>query len=162
MSWYRKQEPIPAKSRATAVVVSSGDEIALENRREGRGTGLAKAAELDESLEPARVLEVAKELGLTPTQVEKARILQTILGREAKELGERITTRERDLASTGSRVEAGTAEALIAEIGNLQGTLRSSHLRASQKMMVILTPEQIQKYGRLRRVRKWVSPTGME
>ena len=152
MSWYRsKQHDSPYRGQEKRAVKSldPGDRDGLE---QGRGMGLAKAAELNGYPGPMHVLELSKELGLTQKQAEQTMAIKAMMRQEAKDLGRRIVAKETELdrAFTSGKADTATVDALTAEIGALQGKLRACHLRAHLKMMTVLTAEQVKNYGKLR------------
>ena len=69
----------------------------IDDLRNGRGMGLAKAAELNSYPGPAHVLELQRELGLTARQIERTTALHHRMSAEAKALGEAILQREAGL-----------------------------------------------------------------
>lgn len=152
MSWYRQKEPdSPYRGQEKRQVKSldPGDRDGLE---QGRGMGLAKAAERNGYPGPMHVLELSKELGLTPKQAEQTMAIKAAMRQEAKSLGRRIVARETELdrAFSSGKADVGTVDALTSEIGELQGKLRACHLRAHVQMMTVLTAEQIKQYSKLR------------
>jgi len=124
----------------------------IQSYLEGRGMGLARAAELNSYPGPLHVLELAEQLQLTTPQrshTEKARA--AMLG-EAKELGRFIVQKEKELDkqfATG-RIDEGRMRTLIGQIARLQGELRIAHLQAHLEMKRTLKPEQVKRYDELR------------
>lgn len=152
MAWYRQHEqnsPYKGQEKRSVKSLDSGDIDGLE---QGRGMGLAKAAELNGYPGPMHVLELSKELGLTPKQAEQTMEIKSVMRQEAKDLGRRIVAKETELdrAFTSGKANAATVDTLTAEIGALQGKLRACHLRAHLKMMTVLTAEQVKQYSKLR------------
>ncbi|MEP0546500.1 MAG: Spy/CpxP family protein refolding chaperone [Rhodothermales bacterium] len=139
--------------RADSAHVPTGltpDEVA--GLREGRGMGLAKAAEFHSYPGPLHVLELADALGLTDAQRAEAERLRMEMLAEARPLGASIIEREEHLdrlfadgAATPEMVDRITAH-----IAEAQGQLRAVHLRAHVALRAALTPEQIAEYDRLR------------
>ncbi len=119
---------------------------------EGRGMGLAKAAELNQYPGPLHVLEVAERLQLSNAQRERIEEVRKGMLREAKELGGAIVERELELDRlfAGRKIGEGRLRTLVGEIARLQGELRVAHLRAHLEMRKVLTPEQIERYDELR------------
>lgn len=152
MAWYRRQDhnsPYKGQENRSVKSLDSSD---IEGLEQGRGMGLAKAAELNGYPGPMHVLELSKELGLTPKQAEQTMAIKAVMRQEAKELGRRIVAKETELdrAFTSGKADAGTVDSLTAEIGALQGKLRACHLRAHVRMMTVLTAEQVKQYSKLR------------
>jgi Spy/CpxP family protein refolding chaperone len=132
--------------------IKSLHESDIEGYEQGRGMGLAKAAELNGYPGPMHVLEQSKELGLTRPQAEKTMAVKAAMRREAIDLGKRIIAKEAELETvfTLGKADAARVDDLTAEIAALNGKLRACHLRAHIEMTKILTPEQVANYNRLR------------
>jgi hypothetical protein len=124
----------------------------VEELAEGRGAGLALAAELNGYPGPAHVLEHAAALGLDPAQEAATRALQARMAGEARALGARIIEEERalDRALAARAVDAAALEERLARIGALQGALRAAHMRAHLEQAALLSPAQVAAYARLR------------
>ena len=123
----------------------------IDGYRNGRGMGLARAAELNSYPGPMHVLELAEELRLTAKQKARARELKNSMHQAAR-IGGMIVEEERKLDrlfASGNATEARTA-AIIQEIGRLQALNRWVHLRAHIRMRQALTPQQIARYDELR------------
>jgi Spy/CpxP family protein refolding chaperone len=118
----------------------------------GHGMGLAKAAELNHYPGPRHVLELAVDLELSDEQVGATQAVFETMHEQAVDLGERILEREAqldDLFGEARADEENLAE-VIEAIGRLRAELRLAHLRAHLAMRVLLSPEQIAAYDRLR------------
>ena len=111
----------------------------IDDLRNGRGMGLAKAAELNSYPGPAHVLELAAELALTAEQAERTEALSARMSREAAALGDAILV-----------AEAEAVERASVEIGALQGRLRAVHLNTHIEMKALMSPDQVAAYDRLR------------
>ncbi len=135
---------------AREVKALSADEAA--GLLEGRGLGLARAAELNGYPGPLHVLELADALELTPDQrAEAARLRAEVLAK-AQALGAEVVTVERHLDRLFAE-GAATAEAvdqITAHLAEARGRLRAAHLRAHVAMRAALTPEQVARYAALR------------
>lgn len=120
--------------------------------REGRGMGLALAAELNGYPGPAHVLELADALQLTAGQRATAEQLRTRMTAEARAIGVRNLALEEELDLLFARgiAEPGTLAALTAAIGALDGRLREVHLATHIAMREALAPAQLAAYARLR------------
>ena len=133
-----------------AIKSLSADEV--EALLQGRGMGLAKAAELNHYPGPMHVLELAAELRLTPEQRAATRAAFDKMRDAAVRLGRGIVARERRLDAlfaAGNITEAGL-RAETSAIARLQGSLRAAHLAAHLEMRRLLSPAQIKKYDELR------------
>lgn len=119
---------------------------------EGAGMGYAKPAELNRYPGPSHALELARELGLTPGQRERLEGLMKRHKAEARELGARVVSLERELDrlfATRS-VDERSLERVLLEIAQAQARLRGSHLKAHLETTALLTPEQVQAYAKAR------------
>jgi Spy/CpxP family protein refolding chaperone len=118
----------------------------------GRGMGLAKAAELNSYPGPMHVLELKDELRLTREQVEQAQRAFDEMKQRATKLGRAIVDRERELDEAFSErtIDDRSLDERVREIGRLEAELRAAHLRAHLRMREALTPAQIDEYDRLR------------
>ena len=117
---------------------------------EGRGSGAAKAAELNRHPGPMHVLELASQLGLSVGDVAAVRRVFETMRTEARELGGEIVTAESDLDRLFAHGHADAAAALTAKIGVLQGRLRAAHLKAHLAIRPMLAAETIARYDSLR------------
>ncbi len=147
----RRAESVPVHAATDpAIKALTPDEVA--GLREGRGMGLARAAELNGYPGPLHVLELADALALTPEQRVTAEALRAEVVREASEVGARLVAEEEALDAVFAQERATPAlvDAITAKVGALQGELRAVHLRVHIAMRDALTPEQIATYTRLR------------
>ena len=119
----------------------------IQGYLEGRGMGLAKAAELNGYPGPAHVLELATQLRLTPQQRVKAERLERSM-KNAVRLGHWLVEAERRLNALFAKGEADDEKVtlLARRIGALEGEIRLVHLRAHIEMRRVLTADQIKKY----------------
>ena len=148
---------VSAQAQHDHAAMSSGAPSSLtaqqvEQLLAGEGMGLAKPAELHHYPGPKHVLELAGELQLSEDQRHRVEaVRQQMLG-AAKTLGARIVEAERalDAAFASGRLDAGGLEDQTAAIGQLQGQLRATHLRAHLETRPLLSAEQIARYDQLR------------
>jgi Spy/CpxP family protein refolding chaperone len=140
---YASQEP-------RAIKALSDREIS--DLTEGRGMGLAKAAELNGYPGPMHVLELADSLHLSDQQRAKMQELFTAMKAEAIPLGERLIAQEADLdkAFANKTITAATLAASTEAIGATHSALRQTHLKYHLSTVEVLTPAQIQRYAELR------------
>jgi len=118
----------------------------------GRGMGLAKAAELNSYPGPRHVLDMASELQLTQQQQNEITAIFDRMSVAAKPLGTEILVRERQLDQQFARGEIVRSQ-LVAEteeLGILKGRLRAVHLGAHLETRALLTQAQIARYDELR------------
>jgi len=127
---------------------------------EGRGMGLAKAAELNSYPGPMHVLELAGQLGLSDTQRAAARSLYATVRNKAPVIGARIIEAERDLdrAFAEGRIDVADLRSRTNAIAALQGELRAVHLEAHLAQRLLLTSHQIARYDELRGYRAGANP----
>jgi Spy/CpxP family protein refolding chaperone len=123
-----------------------------EGLRRGAGLGYALAAELNGFPGPMHVLELADQLGLDADQKLRVQRAFEKMRKDAIAAGEALIAAEAHLDRlfslkqvTYDRIEAQTAVA-----AGQEARLRAIHLKAHLEMMEILTPEQVESYGRLR------------
>ena len=119
---------------------------------QGDGMGYAKVAELNHYPGPRHVLELAAELGLTSDQQEASAEIERRMKADAVRLGHRMVELERklDLAFSEGTIDAPSLVAMLAEISELEGKIRSTHLLAHLDQKSILRPEQVRRYDELR------------
>jgi Spy/CpxP family protein refolding chaperone len=115
---------------------------------EGENMGMARAAELNGYPGPMMVLEMAQALKLSPEQMAATRELMTHHKAEVRKLGAELVDAERqlDVAFREHRAEEAEVSRLTAQIGQLQGRIRASHLKTHVAEQALLTPEQMQRY----------------
>lgn len=137
-------------SETRAIKALSAEEV--QALRAGEGMGLALAAELNGVPGPRHVLELAQALELTPLQRAEVEAVQGAMQEEARRLGAAILAAEEHLDRMFASGHATSDEVgrATAEIGRLQGELRSVHLEAHLVVTRVLTREQITAYPRLR------------
>jgi len=118
----------------------------------GKGMGLAKAAELNGYPGPAHVLELARQLALTPEQRTRTEALFAAMEAKAIPLGRAIVEEERklDRLFAGKTVTPALLASSLSELGSLQAKVRGVHLEAHLAQVQILTPEQNTRYAQLR------------
>jgi Spy/CpxP family protein refolding chaperone len=124
----------------------------IEQYRTGEGMGLALPAELNDYPGPKHVLELAADLELSAEQGAAVRAAYDAMHAEAVRLGEAVVERERrlDALFAGGVVTPEALRAALDELGRLQAELRFVHLAAHLETQRVLTPEQVERYGRLR------------
>jgi len=140
---YAGQETRPIKA------LSPEDVAAL---RSGDGMGLAKAAELNGYPGPRHVIDLARQLQLSPQQLEAANAIRERMSAAARPLGADIVAREAALDRLFAErlIDPQRLAAATAAIGELQGRLRDVHLSAHLEMRAVLSGEQIARYAALR------------
>ena len=119
---------------------------------EGRGMGLAKAAELNGYPGPAHVRALGKQLRLSDDQLAQITTIFDHMNGTAKSLGAEMIDREQALDQLFVKGEI-TPERLATEtiaIGELNGRLRAVHLAAHLETRALLQPDQLALYRQLR------------
>jgi Spy/CpxP family protein refolding chaperone len=118
----------------------------------GKGMGLARAAELNGYPGPAHVLELVDQLGLTVEQRTQTEALFQHMRARAVTLGTALIEAERrlDHLFASRTVTATLLEEVLARLGQLQSQLRQVHLEAHLAQAAVLTPQQAAKYHELR------------
>lgn len=113
---------------------------------------MAKAAELNHYPDPKHVLDLAKELNLTQSQINATKKIFDLMKEEAIHIGKKIIENEKllDQLFSSNKADESTVRNLVEEIAEYQGELRNIHLNAHIKQKEILTPEQISTYDKLR------------
>jgi Spy/CpxP family protein refolding chaperone len=124
----------------------------IDDLRNGRGMGLALAAELNGYPGPMHVLELADNLALTPEQRARMTTIYEAMKAEAVPLGERLIVEEGNLDRlfADRTVTAANLSAATAAIGRIQAALRLAHLKYHLATIEVLEPLQIRRYSELR------------
>src|SRR5258708_25737309 len=143
-------EDVPRYAGQQEREIKALSEAEVSGYLDGRGMGLAKAAELNGYPGPAHVLDLAEKLELTceqltraaptPQQRAKAQQLKDSM-KEAATLGANLVDAERQLDVLFARSEASDEKVtpLVEQIGHLQAKIRLVHLRAHLEMRKVLT-----------------------
>jgi hypothetical protein len=126
----------------------------IDDLREGRGMGLARAAELNGYPGPRHLLDAVKagQIHLTPEQMAAVQRLFETMASEARRLGETILAEERALEAafrTGT-ISEPDLRARVETLSALYARLRVVHLRTHLETRALLTEHQIQRYNQLR------------
>jgi hypothetical protein len=124
----------------------------IDDLRNGRGMGLALAAELNGYPGPRHVLDLGDQLDLTTAQQMEAQRLFAEMQAQAIVLGEQVIAGEAALESMFNKgaAAADQVQAAAIELGRLQGMLRAHHLHYHLAMRDLLSPHQIMRYQQLR------------
>jgi hypothetical protein len=124
----------------------------IDDLRNGRGMGLALAAELNGYPGPRHVLDLAGQLDLTTEQRAEAQRLLDEMQAQAIVLGEQVIAGEATLEGMFSEraAAADSVQAAAVELGRLRGVLRAHHLRYHLAMRDLLSPHQLMRYQQLR------------
>lgn len=124
----------------------------IDDLTNGRGMGLARAAELNEHPGPRHVLELRTQLGVDAATAERTAAIIEEMTVEARALGAQILTQERALnqAFADRSVTRATLDAKVAALAERYGALRAVHLAAHLETRALLTSEQVAHYAVLR------------
>lgn len=155
---HPRQHPAPsataqqpyAGEQARAIKSLSAQE--QQDWLDGKGLGLAKAAELNGYPGPMHVLEHAAALSLSAQQQEASHKLMAAHKAEVRALGHLLVAAEQALDEAFRRGAARDEDVdrLTQEIGVLQARIRAGHLRTHIAQTALLRPEQIARYQQLR------------
>ena len=145
------QTPSPYTGQQQRAIKALSDQE-IQDLLEGRGMGLAKAAELNSYPGPLHVLQLADRLGLSDAQRAATDALYAAMHQKALPIGRQIVEAERtlDRAFADRSIEPAMLRSQIAAIAILQGNLRVVHLETHLAQRSVLTPEQISRYDALR------------
>lgn len=132
--------------------IKSLSETDIEELTNGKGWGLAKAAELNGVPGPAHLLEMKEEISLSPEQTKEIEILYQEMQKQAIPLGISLIEYERELNThfANMTITDELLRELIGQIAQIQKQLRYVHLSTHLKTPNILTAEQIDLYNQLR------------
>jgi Spy/CpxP family protein refolding chaperone len=132
--------------------IKSLSETDIEELKNGKGWGLAKAAELNGMPGPAHLLEMKDEIDLSVNQVQTIESLYKKMKQEAIPLGLELIELERKLNShfANRTITPEIINILLESVAQIQKKLRYVHLITHLKTPNILTPEQIALYNKLR------------
>jgi hypothetical protein len=124
----------------------------VDDLRNGRGWGMAKAAELNGVPGPTHLLDLADEIGLDATQVSKLHAIRQEMTAQAKPLGEKLIALETELDRqfADGTITDQSLRHILARIAETRRGLRYTHLATHFKTPPLLTEEQIAAYNRLR------------
>lgn len=141
--------PYAGQERPSIKALSATEQADL---LDGKGMGLAKAAELNGYPGPAHVIELADKLALTPDQRARTERLFANVAARAKAVGHQVIDAERSLDDlfSSNTATSETLMAALSKISLLQMQLRGLHLEAHIEQVRILSPEQIANYQVLR------------
>ena len=124
----------------------------IQQLKEGKGWGLAKAAELNGMPGPAHILQMKKKISLTKEQETKIQTLFDDMKSKAIPLGNKLIELEKKLNDSFAN-RTITNEILSKQLDSIyvvQKKLRYVHLVTHLMTPNILTPQQIDKYNQLR------------
>jgi hypothetical protein len=124
----------------------------IEELINGRGWGLAKAAELNGVPGPIHLLEMQKEIKLTSKQIQRSEAIFQEMKQKAIKSGVKLIDLERELNRhfANKTITDQLLFDLLDKIAKTYKKLRYIHLSAHLKTPNILTSDQILLYNKLR------------
>jgi hypothetical protein len=124
----------------------------IEELQNGKGWGLAKAAELNGVPGPVHLLELKDEIDLSAEQIRAIEDIYTNMKQEAVPLGLELIELERELNNhfANRTITNELLRQILQKIAQVHGQLRYVHLSAHLKTPDILKSEQITLYNKLR------------
>ncbi|MEZ5592637.1 MAG: hypothetical protein R3F53_18820 [Gammaproteobacteria bacterium] len=124
----------------------------IQQLQQGEGWGLAKAAELNGMPGPAHILQMKEHISLTREQEAKIQALFVTMKEKAIPLGNELIVLEKKL--NDSFADRTITDELLRQqldaIYEVRKELRYAHLVTHLMTPAILSPQQIEKYNRLR------------
>ena len=124
----------------------------IEELQNGKGWGLAKAAELNGVPGPAHLLEMKAEISLSADQTSAIEDIYKKMKQEAIPLGLELIELERELNNHFAKrtITNELLRQILQKIARVYSELRYVHLSAHLKTPDVLTSEQITLYNKLR------------
>lgn len=124
----------------------------IEELQNGKGWGLAKAAELNGVPGPVHLLEMREEINLSAEQVQAIEEIYRKMKQQAVPLGLELIELERELNNhfANQTITDELLVRLLQTIAQVYRELRYVHLSAHLKTPNILKSEQITLYNKLR------------
>ena len=132
--------------------IKSLSAIDIEELQNGKGWGLAKAAELNGVPGPVHLLEMKDEIDLSAKQIRAIENLYKKMKQEAIPLGLELIELERELNDhfASQTITDELLRQILQRIAQVHGQLRYVHLSAHLRTPDILKAEQINLYNKLR------------
>ncbi len=136
---------------ASRTVKALSDEQ-ISDLRAAKGMGLALAAELNGYPGPLHVLQLADQLGLTPSQRAEMQRQVDDMKRDARALGEEVIALETELDRhfASRSITHASLDDVTSRIGQKQAALRSAHLKYHLSTVTMLSSAQVRQYNVLR------------
>jgi len=141
---------MPCEAASSGIEAPAGS--SMRGLLEGRGMGMARAADLNGYPGPKHVLELAAELELSDGQRQRTESLFAEMQADAKALGTQLVEEERRLErlfADGLATKEGMMP-ILSRISSLQGSLRARHLETHLAQRELLNADQIAHYQTLR------------
>ncbi len=143
------KSPYAGEENRAIKTLSESDIEALLN---GKGWGLAKAAELNGVPGPLHILEMKEEISLSKEQEQQITAIYDRMKKRAIELGKEYVSLEKELNTSFEvrKFDSETLKEFLGKIGDIRSELRFVHLNAHLESLPVLTEAQVQKYNELR------------
>ncbi len=124
----------------------------IEELKNGKGWGLAKAAELNGVPGPAHLLEMKEEINLSTKQISAIEDIYNKMKQEAIPIGLQLIELERELNNhfANRTITDQLLRQILQRIAQVHRQLRYVHLSTHLKTPDILKSEQITLYNKLR------------
>ena len=124
----------------------------IEELQNGKGWGLAKAAELNGVPGPVHLLEMKEEIDLSAEQIRAIEDIYIKMKQKAVPLGLELIELERELNNhfTNRTITNELLRQILQKIAQVHRQLRYAHLSTHLKTPDILKSEQITLYNKLR------------
>jgi hypothetical protein len=132
--------------------IKSLSESDIEELKNGKGWGLAKAAELNGVPGPAHLLEMKEKINLSAQQIREIEDIYRKMKQEAIPLGLELINLERELNNHFAKrtISDELLSQILQRIAQVHRQLRYVHLSTHLKTPIILKSEQITLYNKLR------------
>ncbi len=132
--------------------IKSLSDTDIEELKNGKGWGLAKAAELNGVPGPIHLLEMKEEIDLSAEQIRAIEEIYKKMKQDAIPLGLELIELEKELNDHFANriITEELLRGFLDTIARVYGQLRYVHLSAHLKTPVILKSEQIALYNKLR------------
>lgn len=124
----------------------------IDDLNNGRGWGLAKAAELNGMPGPIHVLEMQSEISLNEEQKKAIEKLYEKMKQDAIPIGKKLVNLEKELNQLfeNRQITDESLHSILEQISQTRKELRYVHLHAHLQTPKILTDKQITLYNELR------------
>lgn len=149
LSFFESDQPYKGQQFREIKALSAEE---IDNLLNGDGMGFAKAAELNQYPGPRHLLDDKAEMNLTPQQEEQLETLFIDMQNAAKQLGEELVSKEReiDLLFKSTKADSVVLAKLVSEAGEIRSKIRLVHLETHIKTRPLLSQDQIVRYDELR------------
>lgn len=151
-AWFKTSAvPSPYVAQLTSPVRGlSAQEV--EDLQAGHGMGYARMAELNSYPGPRHLLDLQRELTLSPQQIAAIEPIYATMTEQAQRLGQQIIAQEAELSAAfaNKTVDDAGLQTQVMHLADLYGQLRLTHLRAHLQVTPLLTAEQLAAYNELR------------